>query len=361
MAGRARLSVGRLVRDIAKEEAAAESTLQAGRLRAAGRHYQRLLRASTLLADLTGDREAVRDLSITYNRCGDFFRLAGEPGQAEQMHRRSLAIISDLAARHPGNVEYRWDVSYTGLKLGDVLSGYAEGFLPDRPDRPLHPGDADRLTQAEKVYAGVRQVLSSLASEAPANWRYQYDLVIAGGRLGFLDIRRSAWDDAVRRFTHDQELLRDLVSRARGGMTGGGEGPRLIWKGREVKVIVGASWMARRALASTSQWLGCTAQLAGQADVAHRHFADFLAGVEALFAEESPSLRLRDPLRIPAMVALRDISIARERLGDLAAQAGDTGQARLHYQEGLAALERMPDRLSTEMRQLRSKLAAIAG
>jgi tetratricopeptide (TPR) repeat protein len=353
-------SVGRLVGAITKEVNAAERALQAGRLRAARRHYLRLLKCSSMLAELVRDEDSIRDLSISYNQCGDFFRLAGEPGRAEEMYRKSLAIISVLADRQPGSLKYRWDVTLTGLKLGDALSGFGDNW--GLPGRPLQTSEADRLAKAEQAYASARQVLSGCIKDAPTGWLYQHDLALIDERLGYVDVRRGAWDDAVRRFTGEQALLRDLIARAGREPVQGEVQTRMRWKGREVEVMVPVSWNARHSLACTSLCLGHTARMAGQADVARRHYEDFLAAAEALFAEVSSSLRGPPDRRwIAPMAVLRNISIARENLGDLAAKSGDAGQARQQYRESLAALERIPDRLQQEMRQVRRKLVFSAG
>jgi tetratricopeptide (TPR) repeat protein len=358
MTGRAR-SLDRLVRAIGKAETAAGRAQQAGRLRAARRHYFRLLKYSSTLASLDQNAVSLRDLSISYNQCGSFFTVAGQPGQAEAMYQKSLTIISAVAASRPDDPQYRWDVAFTAQQLGDLLSGYTGNWDPRRRP-PASEADLLRLADADQAYLQARRVLSSCVADAPANWQYRHFAAIVEERLGFVELQRGGWDEAARRFTAAQTLLRDLIAQAGHEPVEGREHLFLRWKGLVVEAPVPAPWIARRDLACEDQWLGNTALLAGRADAARRHYEDYLSGMEALFAEVSGSLGRPDTWRVAPMVALRDISIAREHLGDLAAECGDTGEAQRQYRESLAALERIPDPLPGEIRQMRRKLASSA-
>ncbi|RSM86344.1 hypothetical protein DMH04_14375 [Kibdelosporangium aridum] len=114
----------------------------------------------------------------------------------------------------------------------------------------------------------------------------------------------------------------------------------------------------RPALPSGPQWkagtyLGRVHRDNGQLDQARQRYLEELALVQELVDETTPPRPGDDTA---AKVALRDLGIVEENLGDLALQTGDRAAAGRHYRASRAALHRIPDAPADEMRLLDEKM-----
>jgi len=180
-------------------------------------HYTRSLDlADKLLADNPGSAQAVRDVSVSLEKLGDFLAQRAQPGDAEKAlgyFTRDLSLSEKLLADNPGSAQAVRDVSVSLNKLGAFLAQRAQ------------PGDAEKalghftrsLELSEKLLAdnpgsaqAVRDVWVSWwriarhaertrKGDARAAWRKAHDILdgmvrkgmfVSPGDLKFLDTLR---------------------------------------------------------------------------------------------------------------------------------------------------------------------------
>ena len=146
--------------------------------------------------------EAVRDVSISLSRLGDFLAQRDQPGDAEaalKHYTRSLELTEKLPAADPDSAEAARDVSVSLNKLGDFLAKRGQ------------PGDAEA---ALKHYTRSLEQREKLLAANPDSAQAARDVSLSDDRLGDFLARRGQPGDAeaaLKHYTRCQETLEKLL------------------------------------------------------------------------------------------------------------------------------------------------------
>ncbi len=164
---------------------------QPGDAEAALKHYTRDLEMSEkLLAANPDSAQAVRDVSVSLNKLGDFIAKRGQPGDAEtalKRYTRSLELAEKLLAANPDSGQAARDVSVSLNKLG--------GFLAQRGQ----PGDAET---ALKHYARGLEMSDKLLAANPDSGQAVRDVSVSLNKLGDFLAQRGQPGDAEAALKH---------------------------------------------------------------------------------------------------------------------------------------------------------------
>jgi tetratricopeptide (TPR) repeat protein len=148
-----------------------------------------------LLADNPGSALAVRDVSISLERLGDFLAQRAQPGDAEQAlghYTRSLELREKLLADNPGSAQAVRDVSVSLYKLGDLLAKRAQ------------PGDAEK---ALGHFTRSLELSEKLLTDNPGSTQAVRDVSISLERLGDFLAQRAQPGDADKTLGHHTRSL----------------------------------------------------------------------------------------------------------------------------------------------------------
>ena len=305
-----------------------KALLRAGDLRAATRqlhaiHDQVQARAA---AD-PANTEWQRDLSVSHDKLGDVAIAAGDLAAARAAYQAVPGHRRPAGRRRPGNTGWQRDLSVSHNKLGDVA--VAAGDLAaarDRlPGRPGHRGPAGRRRPGQHRLAArpVRQ-------PQQAGRR--------GGRGRGPGRRprpptRPPWTSPARLAAADPGQHRMAARPVRQPQQAGGRGGRGRGPGRRPRPPTRPPWTSAARLAAAdpgnTEWqrdlsvsrnkLGDVAVAAGDLAAARDHYQAALDIADRLAAADPGNTEWQ-----------RDLSVSRNKLGDVAIAAGDLAAARDH-------------------------------
>ena len=168
-------------------------------------HYARSLELSErLLAVNPESRQAARDVAVSLIKLGDFLARRGKPGDEEaalRHYERSLELSERLLAASPESGQAARDVSVSVERLGDFLA------------RRGRPGDAEA---ALGYYARILEVGERLLGANPESELAMRDLSVILNKLGdFLSGRGKPGDAGVAMGHYERSLeLRERLARA---------------------------------------------------------------------------------------------------------------------------------------------------
>jgi tetratricopeptide (TPR) repeat protein len=150
---------------------------------------------SRLRAD-QNDFDALRNLSVSYDRIGDVLRDQGDLNAALGSFQRGLAIRETLAVRDPANTLWQRDLSVSCNKIGDVLR------------------DQGDLNAALDSFQRGLKIRETLAARDPANTQWQTDVARSCAKLAQLE---QVLDADLKRdyLTRGREILVELKARSR--------------------------------------------------------------------------------------------------------------------------------------------------
>jgi hypothetical protein len=111
--------------------------------------------------------ELRRDAAYGHIRLGDIARLLENYAEAEKEYRESIALVLDLSAKHPRNLDYQQRLGYAYMWLGEALRLHLE---------PAASASKSDLMDAKKEYDAALEVQQKLCERAPDNRDYQQDL-----------------------------------------------------------------------------------------------------------------------------------------------------------------------------------------
>jgi len=263
-----------------------------GQLRDAQREYAAGLAIIDQLAAQEPDNvEWQRDLSVNHEKLGNVAVSAGDLGAALRRYEAGLAIRERLAAREPGNAVWQRDLSVSHEKLGNVA---------------VSAGD---LGEARRRYEAGLAIRERLAAQEPGNAEWQRDLSISHENLGDVAVSAGDLGEALRRYEAGLAIRERLAVREPGN----------------------AEW--QRDLSVSHNKLGDVAVSARDLGEARRRYEASQAIFERLAAREPGNAGWQ-----------RDLSVCHNKLGDVAVSAGDLGEARRRYEAGLAIVERLAAR-----------------
>jgi tetratricopeptide (TPR) repeat protein len=169
---------------------------QAGDAERALQSYEEDLAIARRLAiDNPDSAEAARDLSVSLNKTGDFYRQRGQAGDAEralQRYEESLGIARRLATDNPGSAQAARDLSVSLNKLGDYYLQRGQA------------GDAGRALQCYEESLDTRR---RLATDNPGSAQAARDLGASLDRFGDFYLQRGQAGDAERALERYEECL----------------------------------------------------------------------------------------------------------------------------------------------------------
>ena len=142
-----------------------------------------------------------RDVSVSLNKLGDFLARRAQPGDADQAlghYTRSLALAEKLLADNPGSAQAVRDVSISLNRLGDFLAQRAQ------------PGDADK---ALGHCTRSLELTETLLADNPGSAQAVRDVAVSHYQMaGFASRRGDKKDETLhRRAIHD--LLKPHIER----------------------------------------------------------------------------------------------------------------------------------------------------
>ena len=73
------------------------------------------------------DAETQRDLSVSLNRIGDAYDIAGDIEGALRFYEESLPIVEQLAALDPKNAQWSQDLEITSFRLAELRAAQRSG------------------------------------------------------------------------------------------------------------------------------------------------------------------------------------------------------------------------------------------
>ena len=132
------------------------------------------------------EAKARRLLSATHNQMGDVLRQRGQPGdaaQVEQHYTRSLELAEKLLADNPGSAQAVRDVSVSLDRLGDFLA------------RRAQPGDADK---ALGHFTRCNELFEKLLADNPGSAQAVRDVCVSLEKLGIALSKRNQPGDSSK-------------------------------------------------------------------------------------------------------------------------------------------------------------------
>ncbi|MCD4785053.1 MAG: AAA family ATPase [Candidatus Eremiobacteraeota bacterium] len=127
-----------------------------------------------------------RDLSVSYNKLGDFHKSRGDAVLAGEYYEKSLAIFEELHKKAPDSADYARDLSVSYNKLGD--------FHKSRGDAVL----------AGEYYEKSLAIFEELHKKAPDSADYARDLSVSYNKLG--DFHKSRGDAVLAGEYYEKSL-----------------------------------------------------------------------------------------------------------------------------------------------------------
>ena len=155
------------------------------------RHYTRSLELrEKLLVDAPSSAQALRDVSVSLGKLGDFLAQRAQPGDSEQAlahYTRSLELREKLLADNPGTAQAMRDVSLSLGKLGDFLAQHAQASNSDK---------------ALAHFTRCNELLENLLAENPGSAQAVRDVSVSLEKLGGFLARRNQPGDAKLAHSH---------------------------------------------------------------------------------------------------------------------------------------------------------------
>ncbi|MES2922236.1 MAG: DUF4062 domain-containing protein [Verrucomicrobiota bacterium] len=318
-------------------------------------HFQRCNEALEKLLSANPDSAlAARDVSISLNKLGGFLALRGQPGDAEKAHglfQRSNEVREKLLTANPDSAEAARDVSVSFEKLGEFLASRGQ------------PGDAEKALGHFQRSLEVREKLHTTNPESAEAAR---DVSFSLEKLGGFLANRRGPGDAEKALGHFQrslefrgkfltanpdsaEAARDVslsLNRLGGFLASSGQ------PGDAEKAL----GHFQRSLEISEKLLTAnpdSAEAARDVSISLEHLGDFLANrsqpgdAEKALAHFQRSLEVREKLltaNSDSAQAARDVSVSLNQLGEFLArrgQPGDAEKALAHFQRDLEISEKL--------------------
>jgi serine/threonine protein kinase/tetratricopeptide (TPR) repeat protein len=369
----------------------------AGPLASAGKLYQRGFEINQQLAAANpGDREAQRDLAISFEKLGNWRTLLGQLTEAATAYQRRLAIFRELANSDPSDARAKRDVGLACVtlsvaqlrtgQLSDAQSTCQEGVdvlqklsAADPQDPAIHSdlsaaytilGDihirSSRASEALAAYQACLDISQRMAKAYPDEAEAQRDLANAFDRFGDIQLAFGRTDEALTAYEECYKIRRRMAeedpsdfqaarefsiacqhlgdARLEAGQHA--EALEAHEKGLELNLKLTAAdpddAQAQRALSVSYSCLG---------DV--RLASDQIA--EALAAYESSlqvSRRLADQ-GPPNAEVQRDLSVGYEKIAALRQQTGELDKALAGFQDALKISQELADAAPSDVQAQR--------
>jgi tetratricopeptide (TPR) repeat protein len=233
-------------------------------------------------------RDDQRNLSVSYNKLGDFLSALGQGEQAKTFFEKSLCIFERLAADEPNRADYQRDLSVSYNKLGDLLSALGQG------------------EQAKTFYEKDLAIAERLAADEPSRADYQRDLSVSYNKLGDLLSALGQGEQAKTFFENSLRIRERLAA----------DEPNHADYQRDLSVSYNKLGDLLRAL--------------GQGEQAKTFYETSLRIIERLVADE--------PNRADYQ---QDLAASYERMGDLLRALGQGEQAKAFFEKSLYIRERL--------------------
>jgi tetratricopeptide (TPR) repeat protein len=188
-------ALNELVLTLLEQGAAAAQADTAAALNAAER-YQAIM--AELVAGNPGNVEWQYQLSLSHNRIGDVLDLMGRYKDALDQYNRALAIRQHLAELDPREIRWQEDLATSYSKAGDELRKLGRR--------------ADALDAYDKALA-IRQKIAG-GDPGDARWpQWQRDLAVSYERKGIALDQMGAIEGALDAFTRSLEIRQKLAAK----------------------------------------------------------------------------------------------------------------------------------------------------
>ncbi len=240
------------------------------------------------------------DLSISFERLGDFSLRLGNTQQALQHYQAKLQIDKKLMALDPENSQFQRDLSISFERLGDLA---------------LRLGNTQ---QALEHYQAALEIAQKRVALNPDTPQFQRGLAVYLEKLGNVALQLGSTQQALEHYQAALDARKKLVT------------------------LDPNNSQFQRDLSISFENLGDLAQLRlSNTKQALEHYQAALDTRKKLLALDPDNSQFR-----------HDLSISLERLGDLALKTGNTQQALEHYQATLDARQKLlaldPDNIQVQ-------------
>ncbi|MEU9703965.1 tetratricopeptide repeat protein [Streptomyces sp. NPDC047981] len=295
-----------LVDSCSSAEQAGDQALRKGRPREARRHYERMLAESIRLAEQFPDLSTRRDLSLSFNKYGDFWVGADRLDQAAQAYEEGLAIAGRLREENPDDIRLLRDLRFGESALGEIA---------------LRTGGPAARDTARDRFTTALALAEDIVEAGPLDPADRRELGVLQERLGLLAAERQDLDEAARWYARALAVRRELATELKGDA------------------------QARRDLGVQYERLGDLALIRRDLEAARAHYDESLSLRRALLGDDPRDLATQ-----------RALSTLCERLGDVALLTEGPEQARQWYDDSFAILDAAYGPKHPETRTLRKKL-----
>jgi len=150
--------------------------------------------------------ELRRDAAYGHIRLGDIARLLENYTDAEKEYRESIALVRDLSAKHPRNLEYQEKLGYAHMWLGEALRLNLE--------RADSESKKSLMDQARKEYDTALEVQQKLGERGSDNRDYQQDFARTHYTRGILQYDAGDLDAADADFREAIDVLEPLSAHS---------------------------------------------------------------------------------------------------------------------------------------------------
>ncbi len=308
-----------------------------GSLAAARKVYQQAFEiAQKLVAADPSDKEAQRDMSISYNSLGDVSLQAGQITEALGFYQQAFGIKRKLAAADLKDNQAQRELSTSIERIG---------FVYER---------SGKLTEAREQYERMLAIKQRLAESNSADSLAQRELSVTYNHLGDVQLQSGKASEALAYYQKGLEIDQKLAAadpndaRAQRDLfityNKLGDVQRQFWpafaalgsyqKGLEISQKLTAAdpndVQAQRYLAISYDNLGDMQRQFWQATEALASFKKGLVIRQRLAAADPTDAQ-----------AQRDLSISLDNLGDMQLAAGQTPEALASYKQGLEIRQKL--------------------
>ena len=229
-------------------------------------------------------------LSLSENRVGDVLMVSGEYRKALDSYRRAFDLRTKLLQADRNNPDWQEAVATSHVKLGESMLAIA--------------GTKNEI-EADKQYRASLTIRQALAKNEPASADRQRELAVSYERVGSLEFHFGHPDDALTYFSRALTIRQELSKRDPNNA------------------------VVRRDLAIAYNWVGDSRMDLSQFPEALDAFTASLAIRQKLAAEN------------PSNQAKRDLAVSRARLGDLMMRMGRQPDAVGWYKQSLDIREQL--------------------
>ena len=150
------------------------------------------------------------DLAYAWLRLGDVLRAQGRLAESLDLHRRALAIRRDRAERHPGFIFVPWEITRSLNTVGDLLLAQTPAGVEEATALFAEARDiGSRTLAAAPSFTQVRKQVA-IAEEGLARAAHLRDGPHRANARSFLEHSADTWRAVVSRSAADERSIKEL-------------------------------------------------------------------------------------------------------------------------------------------------------